>query len=75
MSLARKDVKVYFDVDMHAKIKAICEIDNIGLAELIEALVVPAVDKRVHDAIMLAAALASKGIDRDLPELTGMGRK
>jgi hypothetical protein len=32
------------------------------------------VNKRVHDAIMLAQALGSKGIARDLQESRGIGR-
>jgi hypothetical protein len=74
MAIPRKDVKVYFDETDHAKIKAICDIDGITLADFIESVVVPAVEKRVHDAMMLAQALGAKGISRDLPESRGMGR-
>ena len=63
MSLERKDIRAKLDPDMHAKLKAICDTDEIDMGEFIEAVLVPVIEKRVHDAIVLAQALQRAGIN------------
>ena len=68
MSLERKDVRGYLDADLHAALIAICEADGITSAEFIERLLVPVIQKRIHDAITLADFLQRHGITRSDPE-------
>lgn len=68
MSLERKDVRAKLDADMHAKLKAICDVDAIDMGVFIEALLIPVIEKRVHDAMVLANEFLRQGI-------TGSGRE
>jgi len=71
MSLERKDVRFKLSAEDHARLKAICEIEEIeetDMDDFVEALVVPVVRKRVHEAIELADKLQRAGI-------TGHGRE
>lgn len=65
MSLARKDVKVYFDPDIHAGIKALADHDETSMQDYIEQLVAPLVHKRIHETIALAERFRRAGIVRD----------
>lgn len=47
---------------MHAKLKAICDVDGIDMGVFIENLLVPVIEKRVHDAMVLATELQRQGI-------------
>ena len=44
MALDRKDIRAKLDADMHAKLKAICEFDDIDIGEFIEALLIPVIE-------------------------------
>lgn len=55
----------------HARLKAICEIDETDIDDFIEALVVPVVRKRVHAAIELADKLQRAGISSTSREFQG----
>jgi len=68
MSLERKDFRGKLDAGMHAKLKAICEVDDVDMGVFIENLLIPVIEKRVHDAMVLANALQRQGI-------TGSGRE
>lgn len=57
---------------MHAKLKAICDIDCVDMGEYIEAALLPIIEKRVHDAMMLANELARQGITGNNRESSGM---
>jgi hypothetical protein len=61
MSLDRQDVRAKLDPDDHRALVAICNIDNTTIGEFIERLLVPVIRKRVHDAVLLAAALPREG--------------
>ena len=77
MSLERKDVRAKLDDDMHAAFKAICEQDEIDMGVFIERLLVPVIQKRVHDAMVLAEKLQRLGIagnNRESPGVAGNGR-
>ena len=62
MSLERKDVRFKLGAEDHARLKAICEIDGTDIDDFVEALVVPVVRKRVHEAIELADKLHRAGL-------------
>jgi hypothetical protein len=61
MSLDRKDIRAKLDADVHAKLRAICDADNIDMGLYIEQVLVPVIEKRVHDAIMLVRSLPHPG--------------
>lgn len=62
MAIERKDVRLKLDDDKHAALKAICDLDGVDMGVFIEQLLVPVIDKRVHDAIELAAKIQRLGI-------------
>ena len=77
MALDRKDIRAKLAPDMHAKLKAICDLDEIDMGEFIEAVLVPVIEKRVHDAMLLAERLQRLGIagsESKSPERSGSGR-
>lgn len=77
MSLDRKDVRAKLDDDMHAAFKAICEQDDVDMGVFIERLLVPVIQKRVHDAMVLAEKLQRLGITgsgRESPGAPGNGK-
>lgn len=61
MALDRKDVRFKLDAELHAQLKAICDVDERDIGEFIESIVVPVVLKRVHDATVLADRLHRAG--------------
>ena len=78
MSLERKDIRAKLDAEHHAQLRAICEIDNVDMGEFIEAVLVPVIERRIHDAIELAAKFPRSGISgngRELPGTAGSGRE
>ena len=62
MSLERKDVRCKLDPEVHAAFKAISELDGKDVGELTETLIVEFVTRRIHDATVLADAVARLGI-------------
>lgn len=68
MSLDRKDIRAKLDPQRHAQLKAICEVDNVDMGDFIEAVLIPVIEQRVHDAMVLASALQRLG-------KTGSGRE
>jgi len=62
MALERKDIRAKLDADAHAKLKAICEIEDIDMADFIERELLPVIKKRVHDAMVLANKLQRLGL-------------
>lgn len=75
MSLERKDVRFKLSAEDHARLKAICEIEETDIDDFIEALVVPVVRKRVHEAIELADRIQRSGISSHCRENTGGNTK
>lgn len=71
MSLSRRDIKVFFDADVHADLKDCADIDGMTMADFIESIVVPVVRKRRHDVMKLAGRFRRRGILRDDPESPG----
>jgi hypothetical protein len=75
MSLERQDIRAKLDHEMHLKLKAICEVDGVDMGVFIEAVLVPVIEKRCHDAMLLAAKLPRPGITGNNREWPGMGGK
>lgn len=78
MSLERKDIRAKLDPDMHATLREICDIDGVDMGDFIEAVLVPVIKRRVHDAIELATRLQRQGIagnGRESPGMAGSGGK
>lgn len=57
MSLERVNVNVKLDPDMHSLLKGVAQIMDKGLGETIEALVVPILLQRLHEARLLCTAV------------------
>jgi hypothetical protein len=62
MALERKDIRAKLDADMHAQLKAICEVEDVDMGDFIERELLPVIKKRVHDAMVLAGKLQRSGI-------------
>lgn len=78
MAIERKDVRAKLDDDMHIALKAICDLDGVDMGEYIEQLLVPVIQKRVHDAMVLAEKLQRLGIAGSKqrgPGISGNGAK
>lgn len=74
MAIERKDVRAKLDDDMHVALKAICDIDGVDMGEYIERIVVLAVEKRVHDATLLAERLHRAGFSGNARGVSGNAR-
>lgn len=62
MAIERKDIRAKLDDEMHIALKAICDIDGVDMGEFIEQVLVPVIEKRIHDAMVLAEKLQRLGI-------------
>lgn len=62
MSVERKDIRGKLDPDMHRAFKIFCDVDGLTEAEFIERVLVPVIERRVHEAIQAADALRDAGI-------------
>lgn len=74
MSLERQDIRAKLSAERYAQLKAICEIDGVEMGAFIEAVLLPVIEKRVHDAIALASRLPRSGISgsgREYPGTAG----
>ena len=74
MTVPRKDIKVYFDDEVHAALKAIAASKDVGLGDYIESIVAPHVRAVVHDVMVLADEFLRSGIARNGQESPGMAR-
>jgi hypothetical protein len=54
-------VRTKIDYDDHRALLRICEIDGVTIGDYVEALLVPVIRKRVHDAVLLAQAFPRDG--------------
>lgn len=68
MSLERKDIRAKLDAELHVALVEICDLDGVTQAEFIEAVLVPVLRKRIHDAIALASAARRAGISGNVGE-------
>lgn len=78
MSLERKDIRAKLDADVHAQLEAICDVDGVDMGVFIEALLLPVIEKRVHDAMLLVSLFPRPGITgsgREYPGIAGNARK
>ncbi len=71
MALNRRDCRCKLDPDMHAKLKAFCDVEDIDMGEWIERLIVPVIEQQVHGAIALAERLQRLGLSRSTDRPAG----
>ncbi len=69
--LDRQDIRFKVDAAIHGQLKAICEEDGVDINDFVEAVLVPVVRKRVHDAISLADRLQRAGLAGNKRESQG----
>lgn len=74
MALERKDIRAKLDPELHAALKAMCDLDGVDMGEWIEAQLVPVIKKRIHDATVLAAEFQRLGITGNGREKSGAAR-
>lgn len=72
MAIERKDIRAKLDDDVHAALKAICDLDEVEMGEFIEAVLVPVIRKRCHDAIVLADRLQRAGFTGSVVSAPGI---
>lgn len=75
MAAPRPDVKFYLDATEHAALKVFADHDNVGMGELTELVMTEYLRKRVHDASVLAEALARAGVTQNGQGSAGESRK
>lgn len=78
MSLERKDIRAKLSPERHAQLRAICEVDGVDMGDFIEAVLLPVIERRVHDAIALVSRLpgpGTSGNNREWPGRTGSDRE
>jgi len=61
VSLPRKDLRPYFDHDIHAAIKAVAESEGVEPSAWIEQVIVGVIKKRVSQASLVITALEQSG--------------
>lgn len=71
MALERKDIRAKLDPELHAALKAMCDLDGVDMGVWIEAQIVPVIEKRIHDAMVLAEKLQRLGISGNGREAPG----
>lgn len=75
MSLKREEARTYLDPDVHRALKAICDARGMTVAQFLEDLVVPEVNRLVHESTVIVDALRNAGISRKKPEKSGEARR
>lgn len=75
MAAPRPDVKFYLDANEHAGLKVFADHDNVGMGELTERVMTEYLQKRIHDASVLAEALERAGVTRNGQGSAGESRK
>lgn len=65
MSLPKKDMKVYFEHDVHAAIKVIAECEGLPMGDWIAEVITDVVAARIHKASLLIDAVNKSGIARN----------
>lgn len=71
MSLDRKDVRSKLDPDMKSGLELLCEIDGVTELQFIEAVLVPVIRKRIHDATVISAKATLLGLTGNRRENSG----
>lgn len=61
MALPRKDLRPYFDHDIHAAIKAVAESEGMEPGAWIEQVIVGVVTNRINKASLVIEALRKSG--------------
>lgn len=71
MSLDRKDIRAKLDPDMHRALQVLARVQGKTDAELIEEILVPVIQRRVHEASVIAAEATLAGITGNFRESSG----
>lgn len=74
MALERKDLRVYFDAEIHQALAALADIDGLEPGKLAELAVEEYVLRRVHAAKVVAERVDVAGLSRCRPVLSGFDR-
>lgn len=74
MALDRKDLRVYFDAEIHQALVALAEIDGVEPGKLAEMAVEEYVLRRVHAAKVVAERVDVAGLSRIRPVLASFDR-
>jgi hypothetical protein len=75
MAAPRPDVKFYLDAQEHAALKVFADHESIGMGELTERVMTEYLQKKVHDASVLAQALERAGVIQNAQVPAGESRK
>lgn len=73
MALPTKDVRAYFDADIHAAMKLFAEADGYGdgIASWVAVVITDIVKKRVHAASLVVSSLEASGSLRAITDNGG----
>ena len=75
MAAPRPDVKFYLDANEKAALNVFADHDGVGIGELTERVMTEYLQKRIHDASVLAEALARAGVVQNGQGPAGESRK
>lgn len=75
MALERKDLRVYFDAEIHQALGQLADIDGLEPGKLAELAVEEYVLRRVHAAKVVAERIDVAGLSRIRPVLAGFDRQ
>lgn len=68
MSLERKDIRAKLDHDTHHALTVLADVDRLDIGEWVEAVLVREIERRVHEATLIANRIPRSG-------KTGSGRE
>ena len=74
MSLPRQDIRSKLDPEVHAKLKVLCRVHDVEMTDLIESILVPAIENKCHEAMLVMQELQREGISgsrRKQPGING----
>jgi hypothetical protein len=75
MSLERKDVRFKLAPEVHAALTILAECAHVDIGEFVEAIVLKEVERRVHEASVIARRTAQLGISGIVREKQGAATK
>ena len=75
MSLERKDVRFKLDPDAHTALAVLAECAGKDIGEFVEVVVQQEIERRVHEASVIAQRTAQLGISGKAREKQGAARK
>lgn len=61
MSLDRKDIRAKLDHDMHHALSVLADVDQLDMGEWVERVLVREIERRVHEATVIADRIQRLG--------------